>query len=112
MDETRAALAWAPTTAVAVAAAGAAVSLLPRHQVEPAVQTIVELLKYPMAAGDATIVLLEGLKAIAPEAPGKEAGLDANLDWIARVYPLIDLEAPPACPAPRWPGLGCPALTF
>jgi hypothetical protein len=112
LDETRAALAWAPTTAVSVSAAAAAVSLLPRNQVERSVQTIVELLKYPMAAGDATAVLLDGLKAIAPEAPGNEAGLEANLNWIARTFPGIDLEAPPACPASRWPGLSCPTLAF
>jgi hypothetical protein len=60
----------------------------------------VELLKYPVAGGQATNVLLEALRAVIPAAPSAEAGLPANLRWIADTYPGIDLKSAPACPPP------------
>ena len=32
-------------------------------------------------------------------APGKEAGLDATVAWVAATYPDIDLDSPPTYPA-------------
>lgn len=34
-----------------------------------------------------------------PGAPGEEAGLDANVAWVAATYPDIDLDSPPTFPA-------------
>ena len=34
-----------------------------------------------------------------PGAPGKEAGLDATVAWVAATYPDIDLDSPPTYPA-------------
>ena len=66
-----------------------------------------ELLKYPVAGGQATNVLLEALRVAIPAAPGAEAGLPANLRWIADAYPGFDLKSAPACPTPL---LGRPSL--
>jgi hypothetical protein len=46
---------------------------------------------------------------VMPDAPGKGAGLAANLTWITDTFPDIDLQAAPACPPPREAGLACPA---
>ena len=93
-------LAWAQTSDEAAGWAAAHVTLLPREKPEIYVEKIVEALKYPTSAGAATDVLLDGLHRNDPNAPGKEAGLAANLAWLRTAYPAIDLEAPPACPEP------------
>jgi hypothetical protein len=67
----------------------------------------VELLKNPTAGGPATNVLLDALHVLA--APGAEAGLPANLRWLADTYPAIDLRRAPACPMPLSAGLACPS---
>ena len=75
------------------------------------VNALVEVLKYPTSAlrdldasdsepTTATDVPLDGLRSINPNAPGKEAGLTANLALLTTAYPAIDLDAPPACPQP------------
>ena len=66
---------------------------------EPYVAAIVELLKWPTTAGPATDALLEVLHERVPGAPGKEAGLDATVAWVAATYPDIDLDSPPTFPA-------------
>ena len=38
-----------------------------------------------------------------PDAPGKEAGLDATVAWVAETYPDIDLDSPPTSPPPSAP---------
>jgi hypothetical protein len=64
------------------------------------VGAIVELLKYPIAAGPATDVLLEALRMATP---GARAGLPANLRWLADTYPAIDFRsAPPDAPLGRF----------
>jgi hypothetical protein len=55
---------------------------------------------YPAAAGPATEVLLEGIRAQHPDAPAKEAGTEAALAWLAAKYPVL---RPPACPPPPQP---------
>jgi hypothetical protein len=93
-------LGWAPRAHEARDWAGALVALLPREPPEGYVEQIVEALKYPTSAGPATDVLLDALGGIDPNAPGKEAGLDANLAWLTTAYPAIDLDKPPDCPKP------------
>jgi hypothetical protein len=66
---------------------------------KPYVAAIVELLKWPTRAGPATEALLEMLHERVPGAPGKEAGLDATVAWVARTFPDIDLDSPPTFPA-------------
>ncbi len=56
-------------------------------------------LKWPTTAGPATDALLEVLHERVPGAPGKEAGLDATVAWVAATYPDIDLDSPPTYPA-------------
>ena len=63
------------------------------------VAAIVELLKWPTTAGQATDALLEVLHECVPGAPGKEAGLEATVAWVAATYPDIDLDSPPTYPA-------------
>ena len=93
-------LAWASSAEEAAAYAQLAVAGLPRQPVADFVVEIIELLKYPPAAGAATGVLLEALREVASDAPGKEKGLDATLDWLQRYYPAVDLDSPPHCPDP------------
>jgi hypothetical protein len=56
---------------------------------------------YPAAAGTASEVLLEEIRAHHPEAPAKEAGTQAALTWLAAKYSL-GLH-PPVCPPPPQP---------
>ena len=61
---------------------------------------ILVALKYPSASRPSTDVLLDALQSIVPAAPGRTAGLNANIDWIARTYPAIDIGSPAVCPPP------------
>jgi hypothetical protein len=61
---------------------------------------IVDVLKYPTAAGEATDVLLDALHTRFSDAPGKEAGYEANLAWIQQTFPAIDVTSPPLRPPP------------
>ena len=45
-------------------------------------------------------MLLQVLHDRVPGAPGKEAGLDATVAWVAATYPDIDLDSPPTYPPP------------
>jgi hypothetical protein len=83
---------------MAVAFAGAVATLLPSEPPEIYVAGIVQLLKWPTTAGPATDVLLTALHERMPGAPGKEAGLDATVAWVAATYPDIDLDSPPTFP--------------
>ena len=91
---------WSATPEESAAWAKAIATLLRRPAEPNYVGAIVELLKYPVAGGQATNVLLEALRAVIPAAPSAEAGLPANLRWIADTYPGIDLKSAPACPPP------------
>ena len=75
---------------------------LPADSAKPQayVAAIIELLKWPTAAQPgATEALLEVLHDRVPGAPGKEAGLDATVQWVAATFPEIDLDSPPTPPA-------------
>ena len=78
---------------------------------ESSVRTIVEALKYPSTTGAPTETLLDGLKAVAASAPGKEGKLEGTFEWLAKAYPGVanELDRRPACPAPPSPDLTCPA---
>jgi hypothetical protein len=84
---------------VAEAFAGAISVLLKAEPPRAYVAAVVELLKWPTTAGPATDALLEALHERVPGAPGKEAGLDATVAWVAATYPDIDLDSPPTFPA-------------
>jgi hypothetical protein len=89
---------------IAEASARVIAVILPAMPVQPFVASVVELLKWPTTAGPATDALLEVLHERVPGAPGKEAGLDATVAWVAATYPDIDLDSPrptrsPAAPA-------------
>ena len=103
-SETATKMAWtvladAHDPRVAGAFARAIAANLPAEPAKPYVTAIVELLKWPTTAGPATEALLEVLHERVPDAPGKEAGLDATVAWVAATYPDIDLDSPPTCPA-------------
>jgi hypothetical protein len=69
----------------------------------------VHTLLYPSAAGPATDVLLEAIRASHSDAP-TEAGTAASFEWIAKKYP--DQVGVPICLPPPQPtslsGLKCP----
>jgi uncharacterized protein (DUF2267 family) len=103
------ALAWAGSDEEATAWASAYAELLLRTSGSGRVHQLVEVLKYPMAGGTATEVLLAALQRIDPNSPGKDAGLDTNLDWLRQTYPMLNLDAAPTCPEPPPNrGLSCP----
>jgi hypothetical protein len=98
---------WSATSEESAAWAEVIATLLRRSGERNYVGVIAELLKYPIAAGPATNVLLEALRVSA--APGAEAGLPANLRWLTDTHPAIDLRRAPACPTPLSAGLACPS---
>ena len=64
------------------------------------VDAVAELLKWPTTAGPARRMRCwQALHERVPGAPGKEAGLDATVAWVAATYPDIDLDSPPTFPA-------------
>jgi len=67
---------------------------------------LVTAIAYPAAAGSATEVLLDAIRAGHPDAPAKDKGTEAALEWLAKTYP--DLLRPPVCPKPLQLGLKCP----
>ena len=68
---------------------------------------LVTAIAYPAAAGSATEILLDGIRAGRPDAPAKEAGTEAALAWLAKKF--HDVLRPPRCPEPLQPGLKCPS---
>jgi hypothetical protein len=102
-------IAWSATSEHAVFWARTLVARASRTPAESSVRTIVEALKFPTTGGAATAELLKGLRAVSPSAPGEQMDLAANLAWVARSHPAIDLDSPPVCPAPPAHDLLCPA---
>jgi hypothetical protein len=98
-------LAWAATEDEAVDWARTLVALLPSATDQGGPPNLVAALVYPTAAGPATEVLLDALRARHPDAP---AGTAAILAWIAEKYP--NQVRPPICPTPPQPtsDLKCP----
>jgi hypothetical protein len=92
-------LAWAASDDEAAAWARTLVTLLPRT-----------INRDATAAGPATEILLEAIRARHHDAPTKEAGMQASLSWLASKFP--EVLRPPVCPAPPQPtamsGLRCP----
>ena len=67
---------------------------------------LVNAIAYPAAAGSATEVFLDAIRAGHPDAPAKEKGTEAALKWLAQKFP--DALRPPLCPKPLQSGLKCP----
>jgi hypothetical protein len=103
----RSELAWAGTDAAALAAVNALTGLSPREP-EPLARAVIEMLKYPAAAGPATDALLAVFREAAA-ARGGDVGGAPTLAWVRASFPGTDLDAPPGCPRPRHAGLTCPA---
>ena len=98
----RSKLAAADEPGVATAFAHAIAFTQPIDPAEPQsyVASIVELLKWPTTAEPgATEALFEVLHDRVPGAPGREAGLDATVQWVATTFPEIDLDSAPTPPA-------------
>ena len=93
-------LGWSPSAEEAAAWAAAWAAVVEKTPRDHFVETLVEALKYPASTGEAERVLLAALRDEITDAPGEEAGLLANLEWIETAFPLIDLDAPVSCPAP------------
>jgi hypothetical protein len=108
-------LAWSTDDATSGVAAEALVSLSQRRGDAKAIQLLIEALKYPSAAGNATHVLLAGLiksEANRPSGDGLER-LEDSLEWIAANAPAqagatVDMVSSPSCPRPPWPSMRCP----
>ena len=99
-----ASLAWAADDDEAAEWARALVAL--SHPASDRDRMLVAAIAYPTAAGSATEVLLDAIRAGHPDAPAKEAGTEAALEWLAKTFP--DVLRPPLCPQPLQPDLKCP----
>ncbi len=99
-----ASLAWAANDNEAAGWARALVALA--HPAVDRDRVLVAAIAYPIAAGSATEILLDTIRAAHPDAPTKEAGTEAALEWLAKTYP--DVLRPPLCPQPLQPSLKCP----
>ena len=97
-------LAWAATEDEAVDWARAVVALLPstaNQADQNENRRLISAILYPAAAGPATEVLLNALRARRPDAP-KEAGTATIMAWVAEKYPNEVRQ--PICPPLRRPG--------
>jgi hypothetical protein len=64
---------------------------------------LVEVLKYPTAAGAAADALIERMRKQDATAPGAPTGIQANVAWIAKKFLSVDLAMPPKPPEkPGW----------
>ena len=97
-------LAWARSNMEAVEWARALVALT--HPASGRDEMLMSAIAYPTAAGSATEILLDAIRAEHPDAPVKEAGIEPALAWLAKKFPI--LLRPPLCPKPLQPGLECP----
>jgi hypothetical protein len=97
-------LGWSAAREVSTAAARAWVAHIPVQPVDPFVQKVVDVLRFPTAA-EATDELLAALTTVVPDAPGakpeRRQRLGENLRWIGEHYPGVTLNGLPACPDPR-----------
>jgi hypothetical protein len=97
-------LAWSANDAEAAEWARTLVALTRQALDQDA--TLVPTIAYPAAAGSATEILLDAIRAVRPDAPVKAAGTESALVWLAKTYP--DVLRPPTCPAPVQSDLKCP----
>jgi hypothetical protein len=104
-------LAWSMDTGEAVAWARALAAAAPTGANAATIGPLAEALRYPMAGGEPTAVLLATLKALDRRAPGVEVGLRGNLEWLQRDHPETRPFAPVACrePARREVSAICPS---
>jgi hypothetical protein len=86
------------------------VALLDQPAYQDATKELSAAIAYPTAAGSATEVLLEAIRARRSDMPNKDAGTQAALKWLAEKYP--EVLRPPVCQPPPQPkeisGLQCP----
>jgi hypothetical protein len=81
-SKAQASLAWAASDKEAADWARALVALLDRAGDPERIQKMVALVAYPTAAGAATDILIDAVRAPEAAAPTKEAGTNAALEWL------------------------------
>jgi hypothetical protein len=103
-------LAWAASENEAGEWARSLAVLSQRIRSQESTRELVAAIIYPSAAGPATEVLLEAIRARNPDAFTREAGTDAGLKWLATKYPWV-LDAPVCLPPPQpdLPDFKCPS---
>jgi hypothetical protein len=101
-----ASLAWAADNDEAAEWARALVALSGRAADRDG--ALVKAIAYPTAAGSATEVLLDALRAGHPDAPPRDKGTESALKWLTEKFPHV--LTPPVCPPPvqSEPDLKCP----
>ena len=109
-QQARASLAWSARESEAADWARALVALLNRAEDPDKTQKLAAAVAYPAAAGAATDVLLDAIRAGHPDAPMKEAGTEPALVWLTKTFP--NALSPPVCPPPLQDqtDLKCPPL--
>jgi polyhydroxyalkanoate synthesis regulator phasin len=70
-------------------------------------RTLAAAIAYPAAGGSATDILLDAMRATRQDAPAKDKGTQAALEWLAKTFP--EVLRPPVCPEPLQPGPKCPS---
>jgi len=72
--------------------------LLPQDPEERYMEGLVEILKYPTAAGAAADALIERVRKQDATAPGAPAGIQANVAWVTNKFPSVEIVTPPERP--------------
>jgi hypothetical protein len=93
-------LAWAASENEAGEWARSLAALSQRLRGQVTIEDLVAAIVYPSAAGPATEALLEAIRAQNTDAPKKEAGTNASLEWLATKYPWV-LDAPVCLQPPQ-----------
>jgi hypothetical protein len=99
---------WLISKSEAAAWAGAIPALTAGVSNEAFASGVVEVLRYPTAAGEPTDVLLRSLTARFQDVMELKSGkLDDALAWVAKTYPALrpQLDSPPERPPPVRPAL-------
>jgi hypothetical protein len=102
-------LGWASNEGKSTEWAKALAALSTRTTEVDAIRQLAGAIAYPMAAGPATEILLDSIRARDPSMPANEVGSRRILEWLAKKYPEL---VRPVCPDPpqiyKYSALRCP----
>ena len=96
-------LGWSATAEEATLWAAALAALT--HSTSFSGNILATVIAYPTAAGEATEILLDAIRAGRPDVPAKDRGTESALEFLVKAHPQV---LHPVCPPPPQAGLQCP----